>query len=145
MSARQQIEQALGTHGLFKMRLRQAIASGRLETAVISVGSHAECAFGKWMASPGVAPATRLTPQFSTVEALHERFHQAAARVANLAATGHEEEAKASLEKDGEFGLAATEFAAAMTEWMVVLGAKPAPRLSQPMSALGTFALPAQT
>jgi hypothetical protein len=144
MSAKQQIEQALGTHGLFKLRLRQAIASGRLETAVLSLGSHEECAFGKWMSSPGVAPATRLTPQFSSVQGLHERFHQAAARVAELAATGHEKEAAASLEKDGEFGLAASEFAAAMTEWMVVLGAKPTMRPSQPVSALGLFALPAQ-
>lgn len=144
MSARLQIEQALGTHGLFKLRLRQAIASGRLETATVSLGSHAECAFGKWMASPGVAPATRATPQFAQVQALHERFHQAAARVADLAASGHEAEAQAAMEKDGDFGVAASEFAAAMTDWMVVLGAKPAPRISQPVSALGMFAMPAQ-
>lgn len=135
MSATSQIEQAIGTHGLFKLRLRSAISTGRLEGSVATLGSHLNCAFGKWMDSPSVAPPTKASSQYAKVDLLHARFHVAAAKVAALAIAGKADEAKAALEPDGEFSLVAAEFMTAMHEWKGNIGAlaRPSARLSRPV------------
>jgi hypothetical protein len=136
MSTRLQIEQAIGTHSLFKLRLKNAITSGRPEDSLVALGSHEDCPFGKWMTSAGIAPATRASTQFATVQQLHIAFHAAVAKVADMAVSGKANEAKAAIEKDGEFGIAATELLNAMQEWKAGVGAKPMPRPSQPVQAL---------
>jgi methyl-accepting chemotaxis protein len=139
MSATSEIENAIGTHGLFKLRLRSAIASGRLEGSVATLGSHLNCPFGKWMTSPTVAPTTRASSQYAKVDLLHARFHLAAAKVAALATAGRAEEAKAALEPAGEFALASADFMAALQEWKGNIGALPRPsgRLSRPVLLAG--------
>ncbi len=135
-SATTQIEQAIGTHGLFKLRLKGAIASGRLEGSVAALGSHLNCPFGKWMESSAIAPATKASTQYANVDLLHARFHVAAAKVASLAISGKAEEATAALERNGEFGVAAAELTAAMLDWKGNIGAvgRPTIRISRPVS-----------
>lgn len=136
MSANTQIEQAIGTHGLFKLRLKSAIALGRLEGSVATLGSHINCPFGKWMASAAVAPATKASTQYANVDLLHARFHVAAAKVASLAIDGKPVEAAAALERDGEFGIAAAELTAAMLDWKGHIGAvgRPTIRISRSLN-----------
>jgi predicted transcriptional regulator len=135
MSAAQQIEQAIGTHGLFKLRLRTAIASGRLDGTVATLGSHLNCPFGKWMESAAVSPAIRASSHFAAVDLLHARFHVAAAKVAAMAIAGRAAEAAAALERDGEFGVASAELTAALLEWKSNVGAltRPSMRISRPI------------
>ncbi len=135
MSATNQIDQAIGTHNLYKLRLKNAIASGRLEGSVAALGSHLNCPFGKWMESAAVAPATKASTQYSNVDLLHARFHVAAAKVASLALAGKAEEATAALARDGEFGVASTELTAAMLDWKTNMGAvgRPTVRISRPI------------
>lgn len=136
-SATTQIEQAIGTHNLFKLRLKGAIASGRLEGSVAALGSHLNCPFGKWMESSAIAPATKASTQYSNIDLLHSRFHVAAAKVASLAVAGKAEEATAMLERAGEFGVAAAELTAAMLDWKGNIGAvgRPTIRISRPVTA----------
>lgn len=135
MSASKEIEQAIGTHGLFKLRLKNAIASGRLEGSVAALGSHINCPFGKWMESPAIAPGVRASTHFGAVELLHAKFHLAAAKVASLAADGYTDAATSSLEREGEFGQASAELLAAMQEWKANIGqiGRPTLRLSRPV------------
>lgn len=136
MSAAQQIEQAIGTHGLFKLRLRTAIASGRLEGTVATLGSHLNCPFGKWMESAAVSPAIKASSHYATVDLLHARFHVAAAKVAAMAIAGRGDDAAAAVERDGDFGVASAELMAALAEWKSNVGslARPSMRISRPMS-----------
>lgn len=136
MSAATQIEQAVGTHGLFKLRLRNAIATGRLEGTVATLGSHLNCPFGKWMESAAISPALKASSHYANVDLLHAAFHVAAAKVAALAIAGRREEAEAAMERGGEFGLASAAFTTAMIEWKSNIGAlgRPSVRISRPMS-----------
>src|SRR5262245_6342959 len=101
MSATTNIDQAIGTHGLFKLRLKNAIASGRLEGSVAALGSHVNCPFGKWLASAAIAPGVKASSTFQSVDLLHAKFHLEAAKVASLALAGRAEEATKALERDG--------------------------------------------
>jgi hypothetical protein len=136
MSASKELEQAIGTHNLFKLRLKSAIASGRLEGSVAALGSHINCPFGKWMASAAVAPGVKASPHYASVDLLHARFHLVAAKVAALAVEGKVAEATEALDRGGEFGTAMSELTAAMTEWKANIGSvgRPTVRMTRPVT-----------
>ena len=121
MAALQEIDKAIGNHGMWKLRLKAAIDSGRLEAPIDSIRAHHDCPFGKWLHGPTIAPATKASVHFTRVAELHAQFHATTARVAEMATSGQRDEATAEITGTGEFSRAHREMAAAMEEWKKAL------------------------
>lgn len=117
MAAMTEIDRAIGAHGMWKLRLKAAIASGRMEAPIEAIRADEDCPFGKWLASPTIAPSTRGTTHYARVRELHAEFHQAAATVAELAVAGRAAEAEQMIAMSGDFSHAASRLTSAMQEW----------------------------
>lgn len=123
MTTAHQIDQAIGAHGLWKSKLRAAIESGALDGDFEELRATDRCVFGQWMHGPNVSETARGSAHWVTVDKMHERFHSAAAKVAELAVTGRAAEARGAMERTGEFGIASTELVTAMLRWKQAIDA----------------------
>ncbi len=98
----EQVNAAVAAHGQWKVRLRQAIATGNSEFDVAVVSQDSQCAFGKWLYGDGKfsfpSPAVR-----EEIRQLHAEFHKEAARVLGLAVTGKGKEASLAMEPGSAF------------------------------------------
>lgn len=111
----QAIDQAVGAHGMWKNRLKTAIANGALEIPVETIRPDDQCVFGKWLYGPKLSDADKATASYRTVRDLHAEFHKTAAQVVELALAGNKEEADKLLH--GEFADASINLTSAMMEW----------------------------
>ena len=115
MAAAEEINKAIGAHGMWKQRLREAINTGKSDFTVERVRPDNLCDFGKWLYS---LPANDQTsPQWNAVRELHGKFHVTAARVLSLAVGGHKQEAEAALDPGSQFSKVSVELTAAMMKW----------------------------
>jgi hypothetical protein len=103
MAIREEIAKAIGAHGLWKVRLRDAIAAGVSEMTPAQIEADNLCVFGEWL--------------HGTVDSLHAAFHREAARVLRLALTGSRIEASQALEIGGTFAIASAALTRAMINW----------------------------
>lgn len=109
-----QITKAIGAHGLWKTRLRDAVDTGRFTTPLAEVAADDRCEFGKWLHGAALT-ALRASADYENVVALHARFHEAAAEVANAVTRGDRSGAEARLR--GEFADVSAELTSAMMHW----------------------------
>lgn len=116
MSLSDEIQAAIGSHGLWKGRLHTAIETGSSKFTVASVAQDSECAFGKFLYS-NTDPAVRNSVHWRTCLDLRSRFHQSAARVLQLAMNGNKEAAKKEMEAQSEFIKLSRTLTAEMLKW----------------------------
>ncbi len=107
---------AIAAHGKWKMRLKGAIESGTLDVPVATVRLDNACPFGKWLYGE-IGAEDKASAHYEKVRELHARFHQAAARVAELALAGKKPEASAQLAMGGEFADVSARLTAALLDW----------------------------
>ncbi len=115
-SFEEQVQTAIAAHGMWKARLRQAIASGTSEFKVDTVRRDDQCDFGRWLHGE----ARRVhgnDPQFEVVRSLHAGFHAEAARVLSHAIAGTRKEAEASMAIGGQFSHVSASLIAALSRW----------------------------
>jgi hypothetical protein len=110
-----EINKAIGAHGMWKQRLRQAIDAGQSEFTVERVRPDNQCDFGKWL--HGLPPTDKSSAHWKSVQDLHARFHAEAARVLEHALKGHKEKADDGLSPDSSFAKVSLELTAAMMKW----------------------------
>jgi methyl-accepting chemotaxis protein len=115
MATREELGKAIGAHGLWKVRLRDAIAAGASEMTPAQIEADDLCVFGKWLHGLG-EPDTQ-SEHYDTVHSLHKAFHKEAARVLRLALTGSRIEASQALEIGGAFAIASAALTRAMMNW----------------------------
>jgi methyl-accepting chemotaxis protein len=125
----EEIARAIGAHGQWKARLRTAIASGQLDTAVASIRVDDQCALGRWLrgSATAMADSERDHDHREIVARLHTDFHRVAARVAELALSGNQVEAQKLMDVDGEFTHASAKLTLAMMTWKHALAGELAP------------------
>lgn len=112
----QKINMAIGAHGLWKSRLRQAIESGCSEHTVGEVCRDDCCDFGRWLhALPGDEQAGT---DWKKVRELHAEFHKEAAAVLALALAGRKAEAGSALGSESSYVQTSLLLTAAMMDWM---------------------------
>jgi methyl-accepting chemotaxis protein len=121
----QEIDKAIGAHGMWKNRLKQAIDTGNLEISVATIGAKDQCAFGKWLHGTTLSPHDKVSEHYKAVAELHAQFHKVAARVAELATAGKKSEAEKLLGSDSEFVSISTKLTAAMMAWKKSVTATP--------------------
>lgn len=115
MSLQDEITKAVGAHGVWKMRLRTAIESGKADANPADVAKDNACAFGQWLHGAGVPAAVRASADYATVRKLHADFHQCASKV--LECVSHGDKAKADALMVGEYTKVSSDLTHAMMKW----------------------------
>lgn len=115
----QALQEAIGAHGVWKMRLRRAVESRSTEVPVETARRDDCCALGKLLYERLPAPL-RNDPHYGTIRDLHRQFHAAAADALGFALDGKAAEANAVI--DGRFASASTSLSSAVTGWRRHLG-----------------------
>lgn len=98
-----QISNAIGAHGSWKLNLRIAVKKGRSDHGVKDVPCDDKCAFGEWLHGPDIDESTRSGAPFNVIKRLHAELHVCAAEVLEKATTGNIPGANALLEGDFAF------------------------------------------
>ncbi len=94
------IRKAIGAHGAWKMKLKTAINTGRINVSPDEVACHACCEFGRWLESSDIHPLVKERKPYQVIHRLHRDFHQTAGEVMRLAAIGDESGAVSLLGSD---------------------------------------------
>lgn len=115
MANKDEITKAIGAHGLWKQRLRQAIDTGKSDFTVEKVRPDNNCDFGKWL--HGLAAGDKTSAHWKTVQELHANFHQEASRVLDLALKGKKPDAEKGIAPDSPFAKVSTSLTGAMMKW----------------------------
>ncbi len=118
MDARQ-INKAIAAHGVWKVRLHDAIASGTSDYRPETVALDNVCEFGKWFYA--IPTSARPTEFWEKVQKLHEQFHKEAGRILDLALNGNRDEALALItDLRGEYVSTSIELTNTLYEWKKV-------------------------
>jgi hypothetical protein len=112
---RTQITEALGAHGVWKMKLKTAITVGKTTDAPADIARDDRCQFGKWIKTLKQDPAFRADRDLAQVERLHAEFHRSAGQVADLVARGDKAAAISAL--NSTFATSSSALSAAMGAW----------------------------
>jgi hypothetical protein len=116
MGTQDQINAAIGAHGMWKARLKPAIEKGTSEFSPATIQVDDRCDFGKWLHG-AEKTAFKSSPHYTKRVQLHRQFHIVAAKVLSLALNGKRDEALHFLDLQGEFSLASATLTKAMVDW----------------------------
>jgi len=111
------IQEAIGAHGLWKGRLKKAIATASSEVEPQVVAQDSQCAFGKWLYGSSLTANEKNSPHYAECRELHRSFHAVAAKVLSLALAGKAQEAARAMEPGSEFNRLSLSLTRAMTQW----------------------------
>lgn len=120
MINKEEIDKAIGAHGMWKVRLKQAIETGKSDVSVETIRQDNQCNFGKWLYGATLGATDKASGHYKSVRELHAEFHKCAARVAELALSGDKAKAEQMLSLSGEFSATSSKLTAAMMEWKKV-------------------------
>ncbi|WP_156906176.1 CZB domain-containing protein [Novosphingobium acidiphilum] len=110
-----EVNSAIGAHGMWKMRLRTAIMSGQCEITAAHACRDDKCAFGTWIYGPSLDAQVRAGVPYQVIKRLHAEFHQTAGGVLAQVERGNMADAKATM--DGEFADRSEKLVRALTKW----------------------------
>lgn len=110
-----EINNALGAHGAWKLKLKTAVQLGHSTVSPTQIACDKSCAFGTWLHGTSIDTPTRSGMPYQVVRRLHAEFHECASRVASLANSGQKE--AAALLLDGEYKQRSEKLSRALTKW----------------------------
>lgn len=110
-----EINDAVGAHGAWKLKLRTAISVGHSDVEPATVRCDDQCAFGRWLYGSTIGSRTRAGKPYQVIRRLHAEFHQTAATVLEDALAGRRQQATELLE--GEFRDRSETLVRALTKW----------------------------
>lgn len=113
---KQEINNAISEHAMFKLMLNEMVQQGRLENPK-GPCTETDCQFGKWFFGTGVSSRHRCSTFYKRVRQLHSDFHKVACHIAGLAAQGEKKEAEKMMEHDGEFNQISNNLMEALIRW----------------------------
>ena len=109
------IKKAIGSHGMWKTRLQEAIASGKSEFTVSGVSADNNCDFGKWLR--GDLSLRAGSAHYDKVRQLHAEFHKEVARILGLALAGKKAEALKAMESKTPYVKLSSDLTSEMMAW----------------------------
>ena len=113
------IEEAIGKHATWMSELRQSILEVPAGIDVESIRADDRCEFGQWLYASHWLPEDRTSACYQEVRRVHAGFHDLAAQVAMLAASGRAVEAYTLLY--GEYVTMSGRLAIALRAWQAAL------------------------
>jgi len=96
------VTKAIAAHGQWKVRLRQAIDTGKSEWSIDQVKVDDQCVLGQWIYGDAVARFPG-DPLVQEIRELHRQFHQEAAKVLSLALMGRKADAERLMEQGSAY------------------------------------------
>lgn len=115
---REELNEALGRHAAWKMRLREAAATKEADLPVDMIKRDDCCKFGKWLR--GLPADVRNSDQAKEVRELHANFHIVAGGVAAQIAGGQFDGALAALD-GADYKNSSDQLSRAVTRWKMSL------------------------
>ena len=112
----EQLDKAIGAHGLWKTRLRMAIDTGKTAVEVETIRQDNQCVFGKWLYGDTLTSLDKASGHYTSVRALHADFHKTAAHVAELAVAGKKKDAEEMI-ANGDYARISVKLIQAMMDW----------------------------
>lgn len=116
MAIADEINKAVGAHGMWKARLKSVIETGKTDLDPEVVAQDNQCEFGKWLYGPTITQADK-TADYEKVRQLHARFHKCACATLKKALSGDKKGADDDLSMRGAFSAASGELTTAMMAW----------------------------
>jgi len=116
MNFQEQLDKAIGAHGLWKARLRTAIDTGKSDFNPHTVKTDNNCDFGKWLYND-ISPELKTSPTYKVVLQYHAEFHKEAGRILQLALEGNKEDAEKGIKAASTFATISSSLTATMMEW----------------------------
>ncbi len=110
-----QINNAIGAHGSWKIKLRTAVNKGHSTHNVDEVRCDDKCAFGKWLHGSNIDGPTRAGAPYNVIKRLHAEFHICAADVLSKATNGDTPGAAQLLE--GDFAAKSEKLVRGLRKW----------------------------
>jgi hypothetical protein len=112
----EQIQKAINAHGVWKVKLAQAVESGTVEMAPEEARRHDQCRLGQWLYGQ-LDPALATSPRYQTVKELHFQFHQAAAEIVAMSLARKRTDALEAMEFGSTFKQASARLVIELTAW----------------------------
>lgn len=112
MPHQEEIKKAIGSHGLWKTKLRTAVEAGKHEYKVDVVRQDNQCEFGKWIHALPAGGA-----HVAKVKDLHAQFHREAAAVLKLVEGGQKDTARQAIAAGSKFDKLTNELTRELMEW----------------------------
>lgn len=111
----EQINNAIGAHGAWKLKLRLAMSSGTSEIDPDRACVDNKCPFGKWIYGDTIDATTRAGKPYQVVRRLHAEFHESAANTLRYAINDRKSKAEQLFE--GEFAERSDKLVRALAKW----------------------------
>lgn len=121
-----EIGNAIGAHGMWKMRLRTAITTGRGDVSSLEASCDYRCAFGKWLYGSPMAALPKRTTHFQTVRKYHADFHRNAVKVLQCVENGQRDATETIM--SGDYAACSEQLVEALAQWKADLSRPPARR-----------------
>ncbi|HEX9137318.1 MAG TPA: CZB domain-containing protein [Nitrospirota bacterium] len=112
-----EIKNAVGSHGKWKGRLKKAIETGKIDARLSTIKADTECDFGKWLYGLTAEEKEEHLNNYQKVQQLHAAFHEEASRVVQLVQAGNKAGAMRMLDVNGGFTVASRDLTTAMLDW----------------------------
>ena len=109
------IQAAIAAHGQWKLRLKQAIAIGKIDANPEDVAVDNKCEFGKWLYGPGITPEIKETKPYEVVKRLHAEFHICASKILRHTEAGEMDAAMELMQ--GEYAERTQKLMLVLTKW----------------------------
>ena len=113
------IGEAIGAHGIYKMKLDRAINTGRTDFNPAEIGHDQKCSFGAWLHEHSVSTTMQNDPLYKEVRDKHATFHKEAGQVLSHALNN--DVASASRLLNGAFDEHSHELVSLLTKWKSIL------------------------
>jgi hypothetical protein len=111
----QNIDKAIASHGMWKMRLKNAIQTQTSEFDVAKVRVPNNCEFGKWLDKDRMVLSRY--PAFNQIVQLHKDLHIETATIMQMALSGKAVEATAKIAVGSSFSSISSKLTIAMMGW----------------------------
>jgi hypothetical protein len=116
MSDPSELNKAIKNHSVWKVRLKDAVDTGKSEFTPNQVRANHLCDFGKWLSS--LPPADKALEDYVKIQALHEKFHAEAANLLQMAISGQRDKAHTALtDIRSDFVYTSAQLINALTDW----------------------------
>ncbi len=79
------INDAIGAHGAWKLKLKTAITTGNSDSSPHKIGCDDLCEFGKWLYGSSIPEEMKQTKPYEVIKRLHADFHRTAGVVLQYA------------------------------------------------------------
>ncbi len=116
MENEDEIIRAIGSHGLWKSRLNDAIRAGESRFDPSEVKLDNKCEFGLWLHGD-IDAGLRATEHYRKAVALHAQFHEGAAEILRQATTGNKLRAKELVAPGSDYAKTSTRLTLVLMAW----------------------------